>query len=215
MLHSIIPHPEDPERLYAGISIAGVLRSDDGGATWALKNCGVPPWYEPGAQGGWEAGVCVHALALVAGAPDTLYQQNHLGVFRSEDGGETWQEAHEGLPTRFGFPIAAEPPRTLYVVPEGAEDMRFTPGGAFAIYRSRDGGRSWERLTRGLPGRHAYLNVLRGALATDGLSPGGVYAGTSTGQLFASRDEGESWELVAQFLPPIASVEAVVLSTAS
>ena len=143
-----------------------------------------------------------------------LYQQNHCGVYRSDNAGEDWIDIGESrLPSRFGFPIAVHPtdPKTVYVVLEESDQYRMSVDGKFSVWRSRDAGDSWQRLTKGLPER-AHLDVLREAMATDSFEDAGVYIGANTGQLFYTRDSGESWELLADFLPPIQSVEAAVVN---
>ena len=92
-----------------------------------------------------------------------------------------------------------------------AGEFRAPVGARFAVFRSRDRGGRWERLDRGLPNRDAYLNVYRQALAADSLDDPGVYVGTGAGQIFGSLDGGDSWELVADNLPPIYSLETAVL----
>jgi photosystem II stability/assembly factor-like uncharacterized protein len=141
-----------------------------------------------------------------------LYQQNHCGVYRSDDAGDSWVDISNGLPSRFGFPIAVLPKQgdTIFVVPEESDQARMTPGGAFRIFRSRDRGASWEALTNGLPQVHAYTNVMRMATTVDVLDPPGVYVGTQGGQVVASRDGGDRWETIFSWLPPIYSLEAVV-----
>jgi photosystem II stability/assembly factor-like uncharacterized protein len=138
-----------------------------------------------------------------------LYQQNHVGMHRSDDGGLTWTEVTDGLPTDFGFAAAAHPHDrdSFYVIPLDPGHGRFTPDGKVAVWRTSDAGSSWRRLERGLPQRDAYVGVLREGMAIDGLDEPGLYFGTSTGQLFASRDAGESWEEIASYLPGIWSVE--------
>jgi photosystem II stability/assembly factor-like uncharacterized protein len=152
------------------------------------------------------------ARAPGAGA-DWLYQQNHHGVFRSRDGGRSWQDVTAGLPSGFGFPIAVHPrdPETLWVIPlNGDMEGRYPPDAAAAVWGSEDGGDTWQALRAGLPQAHCYFTVLRQAMAVDESAAPGVYFGTSTGSLFASRDGGESWQELAQHLPAIRSVETVL-----
>ncbi len=147
------------------------------------------------------------------GRPDVLYQQNHCGIYRTDNGGESWIDIGEGrLPSRFGFPIAVHPhePQTIYIVPEESDSYRLSIDGKFVVWRSKDGGETWEPRTTGLPDQ-AHLVVLREAMATDTLEEAGVYVGTSTGQIFYSRDAGDSWELLADYLPPVYSIEAAVI----
>jgi photosystem II stability/assembly factor-like uncharacterized protein len=211
MVHSIAFPLAHPSRIVTGISAAGAFRSDDGGATWAPKNNGVRADFLPDKFP--EAGQCVHHLEAHPQAPDVLYQQNHCGVYRSDDGGDSWVDISEGLPSRFGFPLAVPPNQgdTLFVIPEEGSEARMTPGGAFGIYRSRDRGASWELLTGGLPQRNAYINVMRMATTTDANEPAGVYVGTQGGQIMGSRDTGDHWALLFNWLPPIYSVEAVTM----
>lgn len=211
-LHSIVPHPTDPAQLWVAISSVGTFHTADGGATWTTRNRGVRADFLP--QTYPEYGQCVHKLLMAPGPPGLLYQQNHCGVYRSSDGGEHWEEITAGLPSQFGFPMVVHPrdPRTIWVVPlNGAEEGRYVPDARAAVWRSRDGGDSWSDLRAGLPQENAYLGVLREAMAVDPLEPAGVYFGTGTGQLFASRDEGEHWSLVADYLPPIWSVDVAVV----
>ncbi len=212
ILHSIVSHPTDRQQMWIGISAVGVFHTADGGASWEPRNVGVRAVGSPEAYP--ETGQCVHKFGLHPGRPDVLYQQNHSGVYRSDDGGRHWTDINEGLPSTFGFGLAIHPhdPRTLWTVPLNGDDVgRFMPDGRVAVWMSRDAGATWEALTEGLPQAGAYLGVLREAMAVDSHDTAGVYFGTSTGQLFGSRDEGRSWRLLADFLPGISSVEAVVL----
>ncbi len=207
MVHSICPHPSDVDRLHVGISAAGTFSSEDGGDSWEPRNQGVLADFQPEKYP--EVGQCVHHLTLPGAAPERLYQQNHCGVYRSDDEGRSWKDISEGLPSRFGFPLVVHPrdPDTIYVVPEDGPEFRCPVDASFAVYRSRDRGESWQRMEKGLPQRHAYLQVYRQAMCTDGADPAGIYVGTSTGQIFASRDEGDSWRLLADNLPPVYSLE--------
>ncbi len=209
-LHTIVPHPQDHDRLWVGISAVGTFETRDGGRTWQTRNRGVRADFLPDPYP--EYGHCVHKIGMAASEPEWLYQQNHCGVYRSRDGGQTWEEITEGLPSRFGFPLAAHPHdrHTFYLAPL-EENGRFMPGAAGQIWRTRNGGDSWECLNAGLPQQHAYLGVLRDALGVDTLDTPGVYFGTTTGQLYRSRDEGKTWSLLAPHLPPINSVAIAVV----
>ncbi len=210
-LHTILLDPRNPERMYIAISAGGCYRTDDGGQTWVPHNKGVRANYNPDPY--TEFGQCVHRLAMHPSQPDVIYQQSHDGMYRSDNGAKDWADIGEGkLPTRFGFPIVVHPtdPRTIYVVPEESQEYHMSVDGEFAVWRSKDAGGSWQKLTKGLPDQ-ARLVVLREAMATDDFDDAGIYAGTNTGQLFYSRDSGDSWQLLADYLPPIHSVEAAVV----
>jgi photosystem II stability/assembly factor-like uncharacterized protein len=209
-LHSIVAHPTDRDRVWIAISAVGTFETRDGGESWETRNKGVRAEFSPVRYP--EFGQCVHKLVLAADNGERLYQQNHCGVYRSDDGGSSWQEISEGLPSDFGFPMVRHPrdPKSVFVIPlNGAEHGRYVPDASAAVWRTRDGGASWTRLDRGLPQEHAYIQVLREAMAIDSADPAGVYFGTSTGELYGSQDEGESWKVIASHLPPIWSVEAV------
>jgi len=212
ILHTIIPHPTDPARMWIAISAVGTFFTADGGRTWEPRNRGVRADFNPDPNP--VTGHCVHKLAMAADDPDHLYQQNHCGVYRTFDGGLTWQEITAGLPSEFGFPVVAHPrdPRSAWVIPlNGADKGRYVPDAAAAVWRTRDGGDSWTRLSAGLPQTDAYVGVLREAMAIDRLDPAGIYVGTSTGELYASADEGESWSLVTGHLPPIHAVDVALV----
>lgn len=209
--HTILPDPSDDRRLWVGISAVGVFRTDDGGATWRTRNEGLP--IAAASPEHPDVGSCVHKMVCAPDEPSRLYQQNHQGVFRSHDAGDSWQRIENGLPARFGFPMVMHPrdSRTLYIIPLESDEYRFFPGGALTVYRTRDGGDSWQPLSTGLPPADGYTGVLRAAMAVDGMDRCGLYFGTTGGQLFASADEGESWRALPGLLPRIASVTAAVL----
>ncbi len=213
ILHTIVPHPEDPERTWVGISAVGIFETVDGGRSWEPRNRGVRADFDPTPDP--ITGQCVHKFAAAAGEPLTLYQQNHCGMYRSADGGLTWTDlTANGLPSQFGFPLVAHPrdPATWWIIPLNGDDRgRFVPDARPAVWRTRDRGDGWTRLDGGLPGGDAYLSVLREAMARDTLDPVGVTFGTKTGQLWHSRDEGDHWQRITADLPEIWAVEAVVV----
>ncbi len=211
-LHTVMLDRNDPKRIYAAISAAGAFRSDDGGKTWKTITRGLHSLYIPDPTA--EIGHCVHRIAMHPGNPDVLFMQKHWDVMRSDDRGENWHEVSGNLPTDFGFPIAvhAHEPNTIYVVPIKSDSEHYPPEGKLRVYRSRNGGHQWEALTRGLPQKHCYVNVLRDAMAIDTLDECGIYFGTTGGQIYCSPDGGDKWVTVAKHLPAVLSVEVQTLS---
>ncbi|HEY5059093.1 MAG TPA: hypothetical protein VII51_08740 [Gaiellaceae bacterium] len=210
-LPAILPDPDDPSRFWAVVQGVGIFETADDGASWTPRNRGLradwPREHE-------EIGFCVHKLVMSPADHQRLYQQNHCGMHRSDDGGHSWSEITEGLPSDFGFAAAAHPHDrdTFYVIPLDPGHGRAMPEGHVAVWRTRDAGATWQRLDRGLPQRDAHVGVLREGLAIDSLDVPGLYFGTSTGQVFASADEGESWSEIASYLPGISSVEVAVIA---
>ncbi|MFQ5482792.1 MAG: hypothetical protein ACE5ER_08530 [Nitrospinaceae bacterium] len=208
--HSVLVDPENPSRLWVGISAVGVFRSEDGGRTWTIRNEGLEKVIESKSHP--EIGVCVHRLLLDPKRPDRLFQQNHRGVFRSTDGGDTWSRIENGLPHRFGFPMVLNPldPSHLFIVPQESDEARIIPDGQLTVYRSKNAGESWHPLRRGLP-KQSFAGVLRHAMGVDGLQPCGLYFGTTGGQLLHSRDNGDQWRTFDYHLPRINTVTAYVV----
>ena len=204
--HTILTDTSNPDRMWVGVSAAGFFRTDDGGKTWQRKNDGVPG----------DTGQCVHHVAHDPSNANLLFRQEHRGVYRSDDGGDSWRVIENGLPVTelsdghrcsFGFPIVLDrKSKNAFVVPLDGDNFRMPRGGQLAVYRTSDG-ENWEARTNGLPAG-SYTAVLRGSMAADQLSPGGIYFGTSSGSVYASNDLGQSWREIARGLPRILSVEA-------
>jgi photosystem II stability/assembly factor-like uncharacterized protein len=211
MVHSIVLHPSDSKKMHVGISAAGVFATEDGGKTWEARNKNVLTDFQPEKYP--EAGQCVHHLEAHASKPEVLYQQNHCGVYRSDNEGREWIDISEGLPSRFGFPIQIHPhePDTIFVIPEQGGEFRASATGRFAVYRSTNRGAMWRRMTKGLPGKPSFLHVHRQAMTRDTHDPFGLYVGTTGGHIYWSRDNGTTWKLLTEYLPPIFSLSCAVV----
>jgi BNR/Asp-box repeat protein len=210
-LHTVLLDPSDPNRIFIAISAAGAFRSDDAGKTWKPINRGLHSQYIPDPNA--EVGHCVHRIALHRSRPKVLFMQKHWDVLRSDDAGDSWHEVSGNLPTDFGFVIDvnSNEPDTVYVVPIKSDGEHYPPEGKLRVYRSRTGGNEWEALTKGLPQRDCYVNVLRDAMAVDSLDKCGVYFGTTGGQVYASADAGDNWAPIVRDLPAVLSVEVQTL----
>jgi photosystem II stability/assembly factor-like uncharacterized protein len=207
--HSVQLDPGDPRRMYLGITSAGAFRSDDDGESWIAVNKNVVTDFLADPQS--EVGACPHKLLLHPARPSRLWQQNHYGVYLSDDHGDSWVRLDgNGLPTGFGFPIMLDPqdPAKAFVIPEKSPEYHYSTGGRLAVYRTRDSGRTWEPMSDGLPER-AWAAVLREASAYDAES---LYFGTQSGSFFALTD-GKEWVEAVRHLPPILSVEVTAWST--
>jgi BNR/Asp-box repeat len=211
-VHTIVLDGKHKGRMFVAISSAGVFRSDDAGKTWKAMNKGLKSEYIPDPDA--EVGHCVHRIAMHPSKPDTLFMQKHWDVMRTDDAGATWHEISGNLPTDFGFvvDVHAHEPNTIYVVPIKSDSEHYPPDGKLRVYRSKSGGNEWEALTKGLPQKDCYVNILRDAMSVDSLDPCGVYFGTTGGQVYASADSGDKWAPIVRDLPPVLSVEVQTLS---
>jgi len=210
-LHTIVLDATNPNRIYIAISAAGAFRTDDGGKTWKPINRGLKSQFLPDPTA--EIGHCVHRIAMHRSRPNVLFMQKHWDVMRSDDAGDSWHEVSGNLPTDFGFvvDVHAHEPNTVFVVPIKSDSEHFPIEGKLAVYRSRTGGNEWEPLTKGLPQRDCYVNILRDAMAVDSLDPCGVYFGTTGGQVYVSPDAGNNWAPIVSNLPAVLSVEVQTL----
>ncbi len=195
------------ERLWVAISSVGVLRSEDGGATFHHADEGVVPAVDP-SEGAAATGWCVHAVAHDPDDPDRIWRQDHKGVYRTDDGGDRWERIDGSLPNEdgFGFPIVRDHASgRLFVVPLEADANRVPVGGRFAAWSSDDDGDTWQVAGTGWPEAPTFTGVLRGAMATD--QQGTVALGTTSGDVWLSRDTGDSWTRLPSTFPRINAVE--------
>jgi photosystem II stability/assembly factor-like uncharacterized protein len=207
-LHSVCPWPGEPGKLAVGISAAGVWITEDGGASWRRGGRGLVPRYLPEEAREGTLMLCVHNMHRCPRRPERLYMQFHGGVYRSEDGGETWEPIAAGLPADFGFPLVTDPadPDRAFVIPLVSDEDRVTPDGRLRVYATDDGGASWRSCSAGLPQEGSYVHVLRQAFGHDGGDPLGLYFGTASGEIYGSADAGGAWRRLAEHLPRVLSV---------
>jgi hypothetical protein len=202
-IHSILVDPRDTRRWLIAVSCAGVLETTDDGRSWRGRNSGLLATFLPDPSTEW--GHDAHLITLCPASPDHLWQQNHCGIFHSENGGESWRSVSEADRTpHFGFPIAADEKdgRTAWVVPAHSDEQRMA-GGSLCVARTQDGGGNWEILREGLPQENAYDIVYRHALDVSG---GRLAFGSTTGNVYLSEDRGESWRCLGANFPPVYSV---------
>ena len=210
-LHTIVVDPNDTDRMAVAISSAGFYRTDDGGRSWRARNAGVRAQFLPDKYP--EFGQCVHKVVNHPARPERLFLQNHWGLYRSDDWGDSWHDIANGVPSDFGFCMQMHPhdPDTVYIVPIKSDEFRCVPEAKLRVYRTSDAGESWEPLSNGLPQQDAYETILRDALTADSLPSSGIYFGTRSGKLFGSTNHGDDWTVIADGLPSIACVKAAVL----
>jgi photosystem II stability/assembly factor-like uncharacterized protein len=203
-IHSIIVDPRDPDHIHVAVSCAGVLETTDGGQTWEGRNRGMLMDYLPNPEADW--GHDPHFVTSCPGQPDHIWQQNHCGVFYSDDGAQHWKKV--SMPdagVHFGFPVAvdANDGSTAWVIPARADSERMAIDGGLCVARTTDGGQSWQSFRDGLPQDDAYDIVLRHSLDISGDC---LCFGSTTGNVYLSEDRGETWQCLGNNLPPVYSV---------
>ncbi len=209
-LHTVLP--TDRQTIYTACSAGGAYRSTDAGESFAPINAGVEARFMPEGQRYPVAGQCVHKLSFCEARPGRVWMQNHGGVYRTDDGGDTWHDVGGTLPGDFGFPVLAHPkdPDTAYVIPLQADEKRWAKG-VLGVWSTEDAGASWRPITEGLPAV-SFASVLRDGLDHDGQDPLGLYFGTTSGTVYASADGGRHWQEIAAHLPRIFSVRAATMA---
>ena len=214
-MHSIIVDPRDPKHLYFAMSSGGVHESADGGQTFKPLVNGME------VVGGFDPAVVTyhdpHCVRMCPSHPDRLYQQNHCGIYRLDRPSTTWERVGKAMPGKvgdIGFPMVVHPTNadTVWVFPMDGTSVwpRTSPDGKPAAYVTRNAGKTWKRLDKGLPAQQAWWTVKRQAMAADHRDPVGLYFGTTSGEVWMSRDEGARWSRLTQHLPHIYAVETGV-----
>lgn len=205
-IHSICVDPRSSKIIRVGVSCGGIWQTDDGGNTWACRADGMRADFLPPEQASEPYQQDPHLLVQSPSDPDRLWVQHHNGIFISSDGSKSWSELH-AQPSSFGFAVAVHPnePDTAWFVPGIKDELRIPIDGKLIVTRTRDGGKSFESLDKGLPESHAYDIALRHALTID--SSGNRLAfGTTTGNLYVTENQGDSWSTIGNSLPPIYAV---------
>jgi hypothetical protein len=210
-IHSVCPDPKDADRLLVGVSCGGVWGTEDGGDSWTVFGDGMIADYMPPELQGDPVAQDPHRVVRCPSSPESLWVQHHNGIFRSKNEGAKWERIMSAGPSTFGFAVAVHPtdPQTAWFVPATKDERRIPVNGQVVVTRTRDGGASFETLTRGLPQEHAYDIVYRHALDIAGNgSPDApsLAFGSTTGNLWLSADAGDSWQTLSQTLPPIYAV---------
>ncbi len=213
-LHTILPDPSNKDRLWIAISTGGVYRSEDGGQSWEPRNKGICARFMPPDQQYPEWGQCVHKVVSHPSNPTRMFLQHHWGVYRSNNGGDSWDDIGKGLPSDFGFAMQMDPhdANTVYIIPIESDEFRCTPEGKLRVYRTKDGGDSWHALTEGLPQQDALETILRDNMDADANNPTGLYFGTRSGKVFGSSNGGDSWTLIKDGLPPITCIKTAAVN---
>jgi hypothetical protein len=206
-IHSVCVDPRNADHLAVGVSCGGVWVSEDGGASWECKTEGMFAAYMPPDRREDPSIQDPHRMVQCPASPDVLWVQHHNGVFRSTDRAGMWSEVGTVKPSVFGFAVAVHPqdPDTAWFVPAVKDEQRIPVDGKVVVARTRDGGKSFEVLRRGLPQEHAYDLVFRHALDVDA-SGERLALGSTTGSVWISEDGGDSWGAVSSHLPPVYQV---------
>ncbi|MGF1641882.1 MAG: WD40/YVTN/BNR-like repeat-containing protein [Rhodospirillales bacterium] len=206
-IHSICVDPRDSKRVCVAVSTGGLWFTDDGGAGWTQRGEGMRAEHVPPERARDPIVQDVHRLVQCPAAPHRMWVQHHNGIFVSSDEGRTFEEITGVQPSAFGFPVVVHPedPDTAWFVPGIKDEQRIPVRGRLVVTRTRDGGRSFEMLSDGLPRTHAYDVVYRHALALDDTGDRLAF-GSTTGNLWVSEDQGDSWACVSHTLPPIHAV---------
>ncbi len=203
-IHSICVDPRDGNHIIIAISCSGVLETKDGGATWAYRCEGMRKVTDPG--GTEDFGHDPHFISMCAAHPDVLWQANHCGVYRSDNGAASWTDLSKPPWVDFGFPATAHPtdPNVGWIVPMQSDNLRLPVENRLVVLRTDDAGETWQEQASGLPAPSFDFPFRHGI----DVSPGGgtLVMGTTSGNLYTSENGGRTWATLSSSLPPIYSV---------
>jgi hypothetical protein len=206
-IHSIVIDPRNSDHRYIGISVAGVFETADAGKTWKPQNKGLRADFLPDPE--VPVGHDPHLLVACPSAPDVMWQQNHCGIFKSENGARDWKMVSQnGGPAHFGFAVAVDEndPDKAWVAPGISDEVRVAVDQSLCICRTTDGGKTWTDQRNGLPQDSVFDIVYRHALSKH---RDWLVFGTTTGNVYTSNDGGESWTTLSNNLPMVYSTEIV------
>jgi len=203
-IHSICVDPRDPDTVRVAISCGGVWATQDGGKSWSQSAHGMtfgdgPTADDPETQD-------PHMMVQCAGEPEKFWVQHHAGIFKSVNNARKWTEV-KAKPSSFGFAVAVHPKdsKTAWFVPGIKDEKRIPVGGALVVTRTKDGGKTFKSLKKGLPQKHAYDLIYRHGLALDD-SGKKLVMGSTTGNVWISENSGDAWKEVSGTLPPVHAV---------
>jgi len=192
--------PRDPQTIYAGVEQGALLQTIDGGHTWREL--------ESFSRQDDRSYKDIHQITIRPSNPDELYMTTGPGLYHSNDRGETWEHltmSAQGF--RVGYPdhliYSPQDDRVLFMsgASEDPGTWRESHHADATVMRSKDGGRTWEQASQGLPqSMRANIEAMSIAISPDGFV---LFAGTTDGTIFCSEDGAESWQEIASGLPPV------------
>ena len=205
-LHSISIDPRDDNRIIVGISVGGVIETKDRGKTWKYCNSGLKATFMPDPNDPIVQDP--HLVERAKSNPDILWQQNHCGIFKSENGGSQWQDLSKakGLKSAFGWAVVVDEKdaNVAYTIPALSDETRIPVQRKLFVQKTKDGGKSWKILSKGLPQKHCYDIILRHAFSKHQKQ---MIFGSSTGHIYFSKNAGDSWKQLKYQLAPIYSLK--------
>lgn len=205
-VHSVLIDPKNESHIVIGISVAGCLESRDRGKTWKYINKGLSAEFLPDPNA--EVGQDPHCVEMAPSSPNVLWQQNHCGIYKSENHGTMWANLSKakGLKSAFGWAVVVDEkdPNVAYTIPAESDIKRVPVKKQLLVQKTSNGGKSWTTLSKGLPAKNCYDIVYRHAFAKSGKH---LVFGSTTGNVFFSGNSGTSWKTMSTNMPPIYSVK--------